>query len=59
MSALKFPIGQQFKSAGSATLPKPQLRIVSREPFSPIASFLLGFTSGLGTALGLILVIWH
>jgi len=38
---------------------QPKLQIVSREPFSPVASFLLGMTAGLATAAGLFAVFMH
>ena len=55
MSRLGFNIAQQVGSAAPQS--KPTLRVVSREPFSPIASFLLGLTAGLGAATGLFLVV--
>ena len=45
MPALNFSLSPQLKSPAA-----PKLRIVSREPFSPIASFLLGVSSGLAAA---------
>jgi hypothetical protein len=32
------------------------LRVVSREPFSPVASFLLGLAAGLGGALSVFVI---
>lgn len=55
---LHLDFGQQFKSAPQGS-PKPKLRIVSREPLSPVASFLLGWTAGIATALALFVTFVH
>lgn len=58
---LHLDLGKQFKTARtpSAGTRKPKLRIVSREPFSPMASFLLGWTAGIASAGAVFLFIFH
>ena len=36
---------------------KPKMQIVSQEPFSPAAAFLLGLISGLGAAFGVLAIL--
>jgi hypothetical protein len=38
---------------------KPKMQIVSQEPFSPVAAFLLGLISGLGAAFGFLTVFFR
>jgi hypothetical protein len=38
---------------------KPKLQIVSQEPFSPVAAFLLGLISGLGAAFGFLAILFR
>jgi len=51
MSSLGVNIQGRFKNEPPSA--KPTLQIVSREPFSPVASFLLGLIAGLGGSMGL------
>jgi hypothetical protein len=52
MSGLNVRLHKNFQKSAEAS-GKPKLQIVSREPFSPVASFLLGMTAGLAAATGL------
>jgi hypothetical protein len=54
MSSLGVTIQEQSKNGSPSA--KPKLQIVSREPFSPVASFLLGLIAGLGGAIGLFVI---
>jgi hypothetical protein len=38
---------------------KPKMQIVSQEPFSPVAAFLLGLISGLGAAFGVVAILFR
>ncbi|MBV9066099.1 MAG: hypothetical protein JOZ84_09890 [Methylobacteriaceae bacterium] len=38
---------------------RSNLRIVSKEPFSPVASFMLGMTAGLTAATGLFVIFFR
>jgi hypothetical protein len=58
MSKLTLRFDPNFKSSGASS-DRANLRIVSREPFSPIASFLLGMTAGLGGALGVFVLFFR
>jgi hypothetical protein len=49
--------GQLNREYRSAARPKP--RIVSQEPFSPVAAFLLGLISGLGVAFGVFVILFR
>lgn len=52
----KFALRFDPSFRASSTGPNARVRVVSREPFSPVASFLLGLTAGLGGALGLFVI---
>ena len=52
MSSLGVRLHKNFQKSADG-VGKPRLQIVSREPFSPVASFLLGLTAGLAAATGL------
>jgi hypothetical protein len=54
MSSLGVTIQEQSKNGSPSA--KPKLQIVSREPFSAVASFLLGLIAGLGGAMGLFVI---
>jgi hypothetical protein len=58
MSRLTLHFDPNFKSSRAAS-ERANLRIVSREPFSPIASFLLGMTAGLAGALGVFVLFFR
>jgi hypothetical protein len=55
MSSLNVRLHKNFQKSGEEP-GRAKLRIVSREPFSPVASFLLGMTAGLAAAAGLFIL---
>jgi hypothetical protein len=58
MSSFRVRIDSNFQKSAEAS-GKPKLRIVSNEPFSPVASFLLGMTAGLAAATGLFAIFFR
>ena len=58
MSNLNVRLAKNFQKSAAPSGPS-KLRIVSREPFSPIASFLLGLTAGLAVATGLFVIFFR
>jgi hypothetical protein len=58
MSSFRVRIDSAFQKSPEAS-GKPKLRIVSNEPFSPVASFLLGMTAGLAAATGLFAIFFR
>jgi hypothetical protein len=58
MSSLNVRLHKNFQKSGEES-GRAKLRIVSREPFSPVASFLLGMTAGLAAATGLFVLFLH
>jgi hypothetical protein len=58
MSSLNIRLHKTFQKSAEES-GKPKLRIVSNEPFSPIASFLLGMTAGLAAATGMFVIFFR
>jgi hypothetical protein len=58
VASLSVNLREEFGSASQATS-KPKLRVVSREPFSPVASFFLGLSAGLVAASGLFAILFR
>jgi hypothetical protein len=57
MAKFALRVDPTFRASSSG--PNARLRVVSREPFSAVASFLLGLTAGLGVALGLFVIFFR
>ena len=57
MSRLQINVDHSFKSG--PRLSQPGLQVVSREPFSPVASFLLGLIVGLAAATGIFVLFFQ
>ena len=51
MSSHSVRLHKNFQKAAEPPA-RPKLQIVSKEPFSPLASFMLGMTAGLAAATG-------
>jgi hypothetical protein len=58
MPSLGVNIQGQFNSECRSAA-KPKLQIVSQEPFSSVAAFLLGLISGLGVAFGAFVILFR
>ena len=58
MPSLTINVREEFRSA-SVAVSKPTFRVVSREPFSPVASFLLGLSAGLVATSGLFAIFFR
>lgn len=58
MPSLSINVREEFRSASPA-VSKPKFRVVSQEPFSPVASFFLGLSAGLVATSGLFAIFFR
>ena len=58
MSKIGVNFDDSFRSSGAAAARK-KAPVISREPFSPVASFLLGLISGIALTTGAFVLLFH